>query len=83
MFYFHPIPGRMIQIDEHMFANGWNETTNRDLISLSGQKSRKSHPSKHPTAPLRQVGQPANIYLGGGFKHVLCSSLRGEDSHFD
>ena len=22
-------------------------------------------------------------FLGGGFKHVLCSPLLGEDSHFD
>jgi len=87
-FIFHPDPWQDDpKIDEHMFANGWNETTNLHLIISEWSEISLKTSISHPTAPLRQVGQPANIYttvyLGGGFKHFLFSPLFGEDFHFD
>ena len=40
--------------------------------------------SSRPLSPeVAMLNQTPNKYLGGGFKHFLCSSLFGEDSHFD
>ena len=53
------------KIDEHMFANGWNETTNLHLIISEWSEISFHHiHQKHPTAPLSEVGQAASIYIG-------------------
>ena len=54
MFYFHPLPGEMIQFDEHIFQMGWNHQLGEACFKYSFS--------------LRTIGEPVQQRKNAGFE---------------